>query len=238
MLLFITAQKRLLYAFVFGFLSLLMSYWAVSIRGVGFLLLWPAVSFLFVAIAYAGLGAHVLGKREDGRIAPWAMILMLPFFCFAWTIWRLQCLLSREHPCDEVRPNLWLGRRLQSSGEIPAGVEVVVDFTAEFVEPRWLTGACDYFVVPTLDACIPAEDAFVDMLRRIAKEKRITYIHCANGHGRSAMFVSALLIVRGIVETIDEAEAMIKDVRPGARIHSSQRAFLNGLNLESVQSNE
>jgi hypothetical protein len=57
------------YAIVFTMLAALLLN-AAFIGGWAWLLAWPAVSFLVVAIAYAGAGPGLLGKRSDGTIAP------------------------------------------------------------------------------------------------------------------------------------------------------------------------
>lgn len=40
------------------------------------LFLWIGASFIIVGAAYAGLGARVLGKRSDGKIAGWAIAFL------------------------------------------------------------------------------------------------------------------------------------------------------------------
>src|SRR5256885_1245292 len=60
------------YTLVFGVLGTYLAVTAYLVQGLGWLLLWPGVSFLVLAAAYAGLGPRVYGKRADGRMAWWA----------------------------------------------------------------------------------------------------------------------------------------------------------------------
>jgi protein-tyrosine phosphatase len=53
------------------------------------------------------------------------------------------------------------------------------------------------------------------------------YVHCAAGHGRSAMFVAALLLASGRLASVSEAEAFMREKRPEVRLSSSQRELLD-----------
>src|SRR4051794_9951314 len=109
------------YTLVFGVLGAYLAVTAFQVQGLGWLLLWPGISFLVLAAAYAGLGPRVYGKRADGRMAWWAVLLLLPYLLLTWAAWHLQRALGRERCCHEVAPGLWLGRRA-FVGELPPGV--------------------------------------------------------------------------------------------------------------------
>src|SRR5205823_6211275 len=100
-------------------------------RGPALLLLWPAMSFLLVALAYAGAGPRLFGKRPDGRLTWWLLPFLLPFLLLTWSTWHLYRRLSREVVASEVVLGLWIGRR-PLRNEVPPGVGLVVDLTAEF----------------------------------------------------------------------------------------------------------
>src|SRR5688500_5133902 len=122
------------YAVVFGLLAVVLAGYAVALEGLAWLLLWPALSFLVVATAYAGVGPKLLGKRPDGRIAWWALVLHLPYFLLTWGVWHAQRRVDRGPAVNEVAPGLWIGRRALPN-ELPPGVTLVVDLTGEFHEP-------------------------------------------------------------------------------------------------------
>jgi protein-tyrosine phosphatase len=213
------------YAVVFAVFGLYLAVIGFALGYWGWALLWPALSFVIVAAAYAGLGPTVFGKRPDGRLAGWAVALLLPYLVLTWALWRWLRRLGKEPCCHEVAPGLWLGRR-PLPDEVPAGVDLVVDLTAEFPEPR---GVCDgrtYLCLPTLDTLAPDERAFGELVRRVAGWPGTVYVHCASGHGRSATVAAAVLIARGLAGDVNEAEAMLRRARPGVRLKKAQRELL------------
>src|SRR5207253_2722028 len=98
----------------------------------------------------------VCGKRRDGRLATRSVILLLPYLLPTWLAWHCFRLLSREACCNEVTPGLWLGRRAFDR-ELPPGIGLVIDLTAEFAAPRGVRSGREYHCVPTLDATAPDE---------------------------------------------------------------------------------
>ena len=213
------------YAAVFTLLAACLGLWAVSLGGWALALLWPAVSFLHLALAYAFAKPTLLGKRPDGRFAWWSWLTFGPVFLLLWTIWRLQRLLSREAPSHEVAPGLWLGRR-PSVREIPGDVVLVVDLAAEF--PGVMIGR-EYLLLPTLDGIAPEGAAFRAAVARVAGCCSPVLVHCAMGHGRSATLAAAVLLARGLVRDARQAEARLREVRPGVRLKPGQRRLLREL---------
>ena len=53
------------------------------------------------------------------------------------------------------------------------------------------------------------------------------YIHCAEGHGRTALVATSLLLARGDVQSAEEANAWVLDRRPLTRLNAAQRKTLN-----------
>jgi protein-tyrosine phosphatase len=215
----------MLYAAVFVLLSGYFVVVAFLVGAWGWLLLWPAVSFLVLAAAYAVLGPCVFGKRPDGRLAWWSLLVLLPVLLLLWGLWRLVRLFSREPVCTEVAPGLWLGRRAFVR-ELPPGVLLVVDLTAEFPAPSGIRSGRDYLALPTLDGIAPDEDSFRAALARVAACPGPVYIHCAQGHGRSALLAAAVLLRRGLAGDVRQAEAMLRQARPGVRLKPGQRRLL------------
>jgi protein-tyrosine phosphatase len=189
------------------------------------LLLWPAVSFALVAAAYGGAGPRVFGKRPNGTLAAWAVGLLLPYLGLTWLLWHLLRLLSRERCCHEIVPGVWLGRRALNH-ELPAGIELIVDLTAEFPRPPGPAAGRAYVCLPTLDATAPGEEGFRELVRRLTAWPSPVYVHCAAGHGRSATVVAGLLLARGLAADARQAEATLRRIRPGVRLNRAQRALL------------
>jgi protein-tyrosine phosphatase len=217
------------FAVAFLFLGAAWVALAAWYRGWAWLYLWPGVSFLVVGTAYARLGPRVLGKRPDGTIAPWAVVLLLPYFVLAWVAWFLAGALARPATHHQVAPGIWVGRRTGALG-LPDGVGLVVDLTSEFWEPAGVR-KCDgreYVCVPSLDHSVPDERSFRDLVRRVAEcgEGRHVYIHCAQGYGRAATVAAAVLIVKGLAADVGEAERILKQARPGVRLGRRQRQMV------------
>jgi protein-tyrosine phosphatase len=213
------------YVLVFLLLGIYLTVLGAGLGGFGWLLLWPGGSYLVLAAAYAGLGPGVCGKRPDGRLAWWAVGLMLPYLLPNWLVWYVQRFLHRKHPCSEVAPGLWLGRRVYAM-ELPAGTSLVVDLTAEFPEPRGVVRGRTYVCVPTLDALAPPEDVLRDLVRQVAGWPGTAYVHCALGHSRSALVAAAALIARGLAADADHATAVLRQVRPSVRLTEPQWRLL------------
>ena len=220
------------YAAVFAVLGVMLAAYAVGLGGWGLLLLWPAVSFLVVASAYAGAGPRLLGKRSDGRVAWWAVALHLPFFALTWGIWHVQRKADRRPAVQEVVPGLWIGRRLLAS-EVPAGVTVVVDLTAEFPEPAGVRAGRTYVCLPTLDAMVPEPAAFAAALKQAAAADGAVLVHCALGHGRTGLMAAAALVARRAAVDPKAALAALRELRPGIKLNAAQRRYLDEMTKQA-----
>jgi protein-tyrosine phosphatase len=111
---------------------------------------------------------------------------------------------------------------------VPSEVSRVIDLTAEFPAPRGLRSREGYRCVPMLDAFVPDEGTLFALVKEILEAPGTVLVHCAQGHGRSAL-VAAVLLARGLCVEPADAEAFIRRARPGARLHPEQRAFLTRL---------
>jgi protein-tyrosine phosphatase len=215
----------LLYTIVFGLFAAYLIALAVLLGGWAWLLAYPAGSFLLFAAAYAGVGPRLFGKRSDGRLAWWAVVLLAPVLLMLWCVWQAQRFFRREACCHEVAPGVWLGRR-PLPHELPAGVVLVVDLTAEFPAPRGIGDGREYLTLPTLDGLAPDEADFRAVVERVAATAGPVYLHCALGHGRSALLAAAVLLARGLAADARHAEQMLRQVRPGVRLKPAQRRLL------------
>jgi len=187
------------------------------------MLLWPGISLMLVALAYAGLGARLLGKKSDGSVSPWAMALHFPYFLANWLVWWLRRLTS-EPSRQLVAPGVWLGRRPRA-GEIPEGVGMVIDLTAEFPRPR---SARDigYVCLPTLDGLAPKPKPFRQLVDNVVATDKDVYLCCAAGHGRSAAVAAAVMIARNQAADVEEAEQILRSTRPAVALTRAQRKIV------------
>ncbi len=202
-------------------------YLAVLTGGPAWLLVWPAVDLMVLAIAYGSNRAALLGKRSDGTMNPLAVVALLPYFTLTWGVWHLFRRITPEPTSNEVAPGVHVGRRPYPD-DLPADTSLVVDMTAEFPVAPGVKDRAEVLLLPTLDARAPAREPFEEATARVlaALEAGPVYIHCAAGHGRSATLAAAVLMTRGDAASADEAETLMRRSRPAVHLHSAQRRVL------------
>jgi protein-tyrosine phosphatase len=110
--------------------------------------------------------------------------------------------------------------------EIPGGIDLIVDLTAEFWEGKRITRGRRYISFPVLDTDVPSCPICNTVVDEITAWPGKVYIHCASGHGRSATLAAAVLIQKGFAKSVREAILMIKRERPGIALSKKQRLFL------------
>ncbi len=213
------------YGILFLLIGLALLVNAIWHSGLFWLMLWPSLSFVAVAAAYSALGPRIFGKKPDGTMSAYAVVALLPYLLLTWGTWHLVRLLSREDCYNELVPGLFIGRR-PLAGELPAQVSVVVDLTAEFPEPRSVRSGQRYISFPILDGGIADVEKFSALIGEIVESRKPTYIHCAQGHGRTGMLAAAVLVKKGICATPGEAMTMIRSARPRADLNGAQVEFL------------
>ena len=108
--------------------------------------------------------------------------------------------------------------------ECPVGIVNYVDLTAEFTEPKSLVEATNYISLPILDTSIPSFDELNKALNKVTNE--LTYIHCAQGHGRTAVFTIALLVKTGKSNNFANAFDLLKKSRPAIDLNTRQKRFV------------
>jgi hypothetical protein len=190
-----------------------------------------ALSFLLVAGAYFGVGPRLLFKRTDGRRFAWAWFVHWPYFGLTALSYRLALVLSREMAYVRVAPNVFLGRRLttrEARWALAEGWVAVLDLAAEMPEPRPLRELTHYRSLPVLDATALSLEqlrAAVGWVQARAATGAV-YVHCAMGHGRSALVVAAYLLAAGLAADSKAALKQLRELRPGVRLNRAQRKVL------------
>lgn len=211
------------YPITFLMLGGLVSYLALQLGGWWHAMHWFSLSCFLLAAGYAWLGPQIFGKRSDGRIPIWSRLVHLPFMLCSEAVWHLVRVLSRENPIDEVLEDLVLGRRLRAA-ELPSDISNYVDLTAETEDPAVIRKSEAYLAFPILDAGVPDRHALKEVVSGLRPGK--TFIHCAQGHGRTGLFALALLAERGKIASFEEGVQKLKAVRPGVGLNRSQEAFM------------
>lgn len=191
-------------------------------------------------LAAVGFGAQMgrLVKRLDGRERLGLNWLLLGPSTVLSLGTRLYIqLASYESTLAPIDDRLYLGR-LPLPGEIDdvreAGISAVVDLCAELPEVDFLRRlpAGQYLAVPVLDGFTPTFEQLLiitDWVTGMLQRGHRVLLHCALGHGRSAVAAACTLLRLGRVETTDQAVAWLEKHRPRVSLHRGQtravRAF-------------
>jgi protein-tyrosine phosphatase len=200
---------------------------AWKIGGVGWLLLWPAGGFGYVAALYLLRRPGGWGKQADGTSGWAGRLLLWPVRVTLGGLWHLA---RRKGPAmQEIAPNIWLGRRPLAS-ELPEAVGLLLDLTSEFTPARGVVTTNRRLVtVPTLDYSPPdlaaASVALAELEHQLdaAGDRPAVLIHCAAGFGRSATVAAALLVRRGLAGDVEAAIELMRQARPGVKLTPTQR---------------
>jgi protein-tyrosine phosphatase len=182
--------------------------------------LWLGGDFLALGIAHGTGADRVFGKRTDGSLASRGWLLFLPLLAFTTAVWHLVRLLTREPACNAVTENVVVGRRLLSS-ELPREFDNYVDLTAEFAEPSAIRRRSGYVNFPILDGGAPTPEALREAVGRL--RPGATFIHCAQGHGRTGLFALAVLLTSGAARNIEDGLQMLLTARPAIRLNQDQQ---------------
>jgi protein-tyrosine phosphatase len=190
-------------------------------RGWMFGFAWIGLNFLAVGVAHF-LGAHGLfGKRRDGTLPWWSWVLFFSLHVYALAVLKLAILFGREAKVCPVCDDLFVGARPGGRDSASDFVNVV-DLTAEFQEARAFRERAGYLCFPVLDACAPAVEDLEKAVARVS-DGGVTFVHCAQGHGRTGLFAACWLIANRRARTGDEALEMLRKARPGIRLNARQR---------------
>jgi len=185
---------------------------SLVLAAMAFSLAWAGLATGWVALAYALERPALLFKSTPFRG------VLLPFTLASGAVARIANRLGvRER--SEVAPGLWVGGWPQASSETWSQL----DCTAEL--PR-RGQAADYRCCPMLDGVAPTASALLPAVQQVLDWRaagRTVLVHCAYGHGRSAIVASAAMVIAGDAPSVDDAIRRIKSLRPGARFSPSQR---------------
>ncbi|MCU0535121.1 MAG: hypothetical protein MUD14_14635 [Hydrococcus sp. Prado102] len=213
------------YAILFGCCGILLGFLGLCLGWSGWWLLWYSIDFFLLSFAYQKGSVKIFGKQSNGAISFFSIVLLLPTLLFLWTIWHVRRLILKEQYSHEIIPNIWLGRRVLAS-EIPDNISLIVDLTTEFIEPQDLIAGKTYICIPTLDASVPSDEQFFEIVEKICAWQGDVYLHCALGRGRSATVAAGILLAKGIVDDVDRAKILLQNIRPGVDFSVSQRQLL------------
>ena len=122
--------------------------------------------------------------------------LLLPYLLYAWFIWHFLKPIRREASTCKLSEDVLMGRRLLPA-EYPLDIASVVDLTCEFFAPKPVRERFEYLCVPVRDAGTPSIETLKSALDRFDRIPRPVYVHCAEGHGRTATSLAAFMLKSG-----------------------------------------
>lgn len=196
------------------------------------LLVWLGADFLVLGIAHAKGVHQILGKRQDGTLPLWSWTAFLPLLLYTSIVWHMLRFSSREPAHNVVNDSLVVGRRLLP-GEMDGEFANYVDLTAEFSEPPTIRAVPSYMSFPILDGSAPDSKALHEAVNRLRPGR--TFIHCAQGHGRTGLFALTVLLKSGAAATVSEGMQMLTKARPGIRLTAIQRRCIEKFAAELNQ---
>lgn len=200
-----------------GFRFAWSTLWAV-------LVIWFGVGLLSSGFALLLDAPRLYCKRSDGTL-PAAIWLhlggWLAIYRGNWLLKQAFCLRVEDRAFDRVAPQLLIGRLL---AELPVckgepEVDMVVDVTCEWTETEALRGVPQYVPFPVVDTTRPTVSDTLRIADTVVRHLEnpgagSVYIHCANGYGRSAVVMAAVLLARGTCDTPEEAMDLVQAARP------------------------
>jgi hypothetical protein len=208
------------YKYTLTLIGLILIWFGLVERGWWLLPIWLGGNFLILGLAHWRSSHGIFGKRPDGTISFWRRVAFLPLLAYTAAVWHLMRICSREQAQNMVADNVVVGRRLLPP-ELEGEFVNYIDLTAEFAEPSAIRLLPSYSSFPILDGAAPTPYA----LRRAVACLRPgrTFIHCAQGHGRTGLFALAVLLTSGVVLNVEDGLRMLTTVRPAIRLNSDQQ---------------
>jgi hypothetical protein len=207
------------YRHLFTLLGILLIVLGVAEHGWFLVILWLGFDFLILGAAHWRGSHRIFGKRPDGSLRLWSWLVFLPMHIYTTLVWHLIRLFSREPARNAISDQLVIGRRLLAF-ELEGDYDNFIDLTAEFSEPSAIRRSPSYRSFPILDGGAPTPEALRAAVASLRPGR--TFIHCAQGHGRTALFALAVLLSSETVRGVEDGLEMLRSVRPRIRLSSEQ----------------
>ncbi len=190
-------------------------------------LFWFSLSYPILGLIYFINKPKLFYKsKNSGKLSIISNLAILPYFLIIYSIWFFKYKFSKENKYDFFFENYYIGKKLIYK-DLPNDIEIVVDLTAELNEDYSIIQNKKYISFPILDASIPDEVDFYLFIKEVSKLRSNIYIHCAEGHGRTALVAIILYLIRNKKQSVEEAFEFIKGKRRKIKLNKEQESFLN-----------
>ncbi|MDX1959640.1 MAG: dual specificity protein phosphatase family protein [Leptospiraceae bacterium] len=191
------------------------------------ILYWFSCSFFYLGGIYFLNKPNLLAKNQYlGRISGFIILFNLPYFLLINSIWFLKDTFSKENRTDYFFENYYIGKKV-SFKNLPKNIETVVDLTAELNEDYDIVRNKNYILFPILDGSIPDINDFYLLIKKITNLQNNIYIHCAEGHGRTAIVAIVLYLLKNKELSINDGISFVKSKREKISLNETQKEFLN-----------
>lgn len=166
---------------------------------------WIALACTVAAVAYLANRPGLLGKH-GGRFVWWRILPVAPYLlAYGIASW-IRGKKRRYSSWSEVAPGLYVGARVPAA-ELPGGVALVLDLTAEIPEAADVRDLPGYRSLPVLDGAYPHdEERYLEQLDEMVATAGGVYLHCISGRGRAPTAAATVLLARGVAR--DAATAL------------------------------
>jgi hypothetical protein len=201
-------------------LGFVMIGFGVVERGWAIMFGWLGVNFVLLGLAHARHGHRLFGKRGDGTLPIWSWLVFLPLHTLNTILWHSIRRFSGEPSQNAITDHLVVGRRLLTN-EVEGHFDNYVDLTSEFAEPAPIGESPCYVLFPLLDGSAPSPETLHVAVTSLRPGR--TFVHCAQGHGRTGLFALAVLIESGEASSIEDGLHLLLTARPGIRLNREQR---------------
>lgn len=167
----------------------------------------------------------------DGSI-PWvARVLFFPYFAMNWLALALLVVITKEDVFNHIEGKIYVGRRplpWEVKRVEAEGFTAILDVTSEFSgwarDPR-----CAFLNIPVIDGTAPNQDTLMRGARWLEKHegRGKVLVHCAVGHGRSALFAACFFSSKAPGRSANEIISILQQGRPGIRPKPEQLKALD-----------
>lgn len=186
---------------------------------------WLSVALAMVAVIYA-MGNPAAFQKGQGRHSLPLRLMLLPVTFGAWLNSRWWTRHAPQPVC--VSPNVWLGRLPRGTEMRDANFSALCDLTAELPAPQ---GDWRYHNLPWLDLLPPSAAQLREAAAAIEdlSTHGKTLVCCALGFSRSVCAVVAWLVLTGRSPGVQEAVALVRQLRPALVLRPAHLAALEQL---------
>ena len=213
-----------MYAITLNILGGMLLYLSIQISNIFIMIIffWLGIDLILIALGYLLNNEKVFNKKENGKIYTINKIILLPYLLYTQIIWYLVIIFSKEDKFNQITEELIIGRRLLK--EIPKDVINCIDLTCEFDESKKIISKINYISIPILDGNTPNILLLEKGLDKLKKGK--TYVHCAQGHGRTGVLAIILLVKSNKCKTYSDAIKLIQENRKKLKLNKKQSNFI------------